>query len=420
MSLALRVLIGLVLGLVSGIAVALAGVPWLDAAAAAVEPVGALWVNAIRMTVVPLVFSLLVVGIAGGAGTTVTRRIGGGALALFVVFIAASTLLAALAAPPLLGLIRPDPTAVAALRAALGGTVPAAVELPPFRNWLVELVPANPIRAAADGAMLPLVIFTVILGLALARVASARDHVVPFFRVIADAMFVIVGWILAVAPVGVFALVLPLAARAGPALAGALGQGVLVMCALVLVALAALYPVAVIGAGVPLRRFARAVAPAQVVGFGTRSSLASLPALMAGARDGLGLPPAITGLVLPAAVSVFKYASPVARITGTLFIAHLFGIELGAAQVAAIAAALGVLSFYSPGIPSGGLFVMAPIYMTFGLPVEGIGLLIAVDIVVDTLITTANVTANLTVAALLARGAVAVEAAAEPALEAFG
>jgi proton glutamate symport protein len=215
----------------------------------------------------------------------------------------------------------------------------------------------------------------------------------------------------------VFALVLPLAARAGPALAGALGQGVLVMCALVLVSLAALYPVAVIGGGVSLRRFARAVAPAQIVGFGTRSSLASLPALMAGARDGLGLPPAVTGLVLPAAVSVFKYASPVARITGTFFIAHLFGIELGAGEIAAIAAAIGVLSFYSPGIPSGGLFIMTPIYMTFGLPVEGIGLLIAVDIVVDTLITAANVTANMTVAALLARGAVAVQPAAWPVVE---
>jgi hypothetical protein len=102
-------------------------------------------------------------------------------------------------------------------------------------------------------------------------------------------------------------------------------------------------------------------------------------------------------------------------------VTHLFGIELGAAQVVAIAAALGALSFYSPGISSGGLFIMTPIYLTFGLPIEAIGLLIAVDIVVDTFITTANVTANVTVAALLARGAVAAvaaEPASAPAVEA--
>jgi proton glutamate symport protein len=405
LSLAIRVLIGLALGLAAGIVIAAADMPGLGAVAVAIEPVGALWVNAIRMTVVPLVFSLLIVGVAGGTSTAASRRIGAGAMALFAVFIAGSTLFALLVAPPLLALIRPNPAAVAALRVATGAVTTTAVELPPFRDWLVELVPANPVRAAADGAMLPLVVFSALLGLALARVPDAREHVVPFFRVIADAMFVVAGWILAVAPAGVFALVLPLAARAGPALAGALGHGVLVMCTLVLVALGALYPVAVLGGRVPLRQFARAVAPAQAVAFGTRSSLASLPALLAGAREVLGLPPTVTGLVLPAAVAVFKFASPVARITGTLFIAQLFGVQLDAAQTVAVAGALGALSFYSPGIPSGGLFAMTPIYIAFGLPVEGIGLLIAVDIVVDTFITAANVTANMTIATLLARRA---------------
>lgn len=147
---------------------------------------------------------------------------------------------------------------------------------------------------------------------------------------------------------------------------------------------------------------ARACAPAQVVGFSTRSSLASLPATIA-ASENLGLSPGVSGLVLPFAVSLFKFASPVGRASGTYFIARLYGIELGPAEIAVIAAAIGLLSFYSPGVPSGGLLIMTPLYAALNLPVEGIGILIALDLLVDMTITPTNVTANLTVAAMLTR-----------------
>ena len=118
--------------------------------------------------------------------------------------------------------------------------------------------------------------------------------------------------------------------------------------------------------------------PVQAVAISTRSSLASLPALLDAARR-LELPADVAGLTIPLAVSVFKYGSPVARITGTLFIAKLYGIELGSAELLALAAALIVLPFYSPGIPSGGLLVMTPVYVALDLPVDGIGLLVALD-----------------------------------------
>jgi Na+/H+-dicarboxylate symporter len=117
----------------------------------------------------------------------------------------------------------------------------------------------------------------------------------------------------------------------------------------------------------------------------------------------LRLPPQIAGLTIPLGVSVFKYGSPIARITGTLFIAKLYGIELGGAELLALAAALIVLPFYSPGVPSGGLLVMTPVYVALNLPVEGIGLLIALDAIPDMFLTVANVTAVLTSAALLSR-----------------
>jgi proton glutamate symport protein len=253
--------------------------------------------------------------------------------------------------------------------------------------------------------MLPLIVFTAVFAFALTRTgAEHREALVRFFRAVAEAMFVVVGWLLLLAPLGVFCLVFPLAARTGAQLAGAVGAFLLVVCGLTVVAIAALYLLAALAGGVPLRRFARAAAPAQAVAFSTRSSLASLPALVEGAERGLGLPAHVTGLVLPAAVSVLKFASPIVRIAGTLFVARLYGIELGPGELAAVAAAVAALSFYSPGIPSGGLFVLAPVYLEFGLPVEGIALLIALDIIPDMFLTTANVTADLAVAAIVGRG----------------
>lgn len=395
-----RVLTALIAGLIAGVAVSWAENPTLLGIVSAVEPIGALWVNAIRMTVIPLVVSLLITAIASSSAGRV-GRIGGRALALFVMFVAGGALLAALAAPPLLGLAYFDAEAFAHLRDAAPS---AQVELPPFRDWIVNLIPANPVKAAADGALLPLIVFTSFLALAITRLDRAhRQPLVSFFDAVSRAMIVIVEWILFVAPVGVFFLVLPLAARTGAELVGALGVFLLVVCGLISLGLVALYPIATLGGGVPLRQFARACAPAQAVAFSTRSSLASLPAMLDGAERDLRLPPQVSGIVIPVAVSLFKFASPIGRMTGTFFIARLYGIELGPAEIAAITAAIAALSFYSPGVPSGGLFIMTPIYMALNLPVEGIGLLIALDLIPDMFITTANVTADMTVAVLLGR-----------------
>jgi proton glutamate symport protein len=400
MSLTSRVLVALIAGLVLGVVVSWTGQPALMQVVSAVEPIGELWVNAIRMTVIPLVISLLVTGIASGSARR-TGRIGGRSLVLFVALTAGGALLTALAAPPLLAVAPFDPAAFPSLGEAAASGTPT---LPPFRDWVVGLIPPNPVQAAAEGAMLPLVVFAAIVALAITRIERThRDMLVNFFTAVARAMLVIVEWILAVAPVGVFFLVLPLAARTGAGLAGAFGSFVLIACGLITVTLGALYPVAAALGGVPLARFARACAPAQAVGFSTRSSLASLPAMLEAAERDLDLPPQVSGVALPLAVSVFKFASPVARMTGTFFVARLYGIDLGVVEIAAIAGAVTALSFYSPGVPSGGLFIMTPIYVALNLPVGGIGILIALDLVPDMFITTANVTADMTVAAVVSR-----------------
>ena len=369
-----------------------------------VEPIGTLWVNSIRMTVVPLIISLLVTAIAGNHQSGLVASLGGKTIGLFVVMTAAGCVFVAMTAPPLLALLNLDATTTDLLRAASStAAASTSVELPPFRDWLVNLVPANPLKAAVDGAMLPLVVFIGLFALAMARIGDTnRDALLRFFGAIKDTMFVLIGWIMAVAPFGVFALMLPLAATMGSSAAGAFGYYLLITCSLILLAMSLLYPLVFFVGRVPVPLFARACAPAQAVGFSTRSSLASLPAMFA-ASETLRIPPKISGLVLPLAVSLFKFASPIGRASGTYFIARLYGIDLGPFEIITIAAATGLLSFYSPGIPSGGLLIMTPLYISLNLPVEGIGILIALDMIIDMMITPTNVTANLTVAAILSR-----------------
>jgi Na+/H+-dicarboxylate symporter len=355
------------------------------------------------MTVIPLIVSLLITAIAGDQEKGFAANLGRKTVGLFVLMVTVICVYTALMAPPLLALLQFDPATIEALRAP-GSTVDStSVVLPPFRDWLVDLIPSNPLKAAVNSAMLPLIVFVALFASAMTRIAdTGRDVLLRFFTAVKNVMFVLIGWIMAVAPIGVFALMLTMAATMGIAVAGAIGYFLLITFALILLAAVFLYLLAVVIGRMPLALFARACAPAQVVGFSTRSSLASLPAMFSAAED-LKFSPTVTGFVLPIAVSIFKFASPIGRACGTYFIARLYGIELGPTEIFVIAGAIGLLSFYSPGIPSGGLLIMAPLYVSLNLPVEGIGILIALDLIVDMFITPANVTANLAVVSMLTR-----------------
>jgi Na+/H+-dicarboxylate symporter len=396
------VTIGLVLGLAAGIALGAGPDETAAGIVRFVEPIGTLWVNAIRMTVVPLVVPLLIVGVAGAGDARSAGRLGIRAFLFFLALLIIAATFTALVAPSLYRYLELDPAATAALRATAQVNLPAAEELT-FRSWLLSIVPVNPFRALADGALLAIVFFTLTYAFALTRVsADVRDSQVRFFRGVSDVIFVVVRWVLALAPVGIFALALVLGSRLGASVVGAIGFYVAMTIGLHAFLAIFLYLLAVVGGRVSLPAFARAVLPAQLVAASTRSSLASLPALIQGARQ-LGLSPAVTGFVLPFAVSIFKLTSPVYWMIGALFVAELYGMQLGAAQIATVAAGAVVLNASSPGIPSGGLLIQAPLYAAVGLPVEGLGILIAVDTVPDSFKTPFNVTADLAVAAVLNR-----------------
>lgn len=411
MSLTTKVLIALMAGLGLGILVSLGGNATLARMATGIEPVGTLFINAIRMTVIPLVVGSLVAGLAAAPNPRALGRSGLRAVVLFLATLFAGGAFAALVAPPVLAALPIDPAASAALLASAEGTAGATREsvqqIPGLAQWLIGLVPANPVRAAADGAMLPLIVFAVAFGLAVAgRTGDSRDTVVRVFEAIRDAALVLVQWVLWTAPIGVFALALPLAVKLGLSAAGALAGYIgLVATLTVVFGVAVLYPMAATLGGVPVREFARAALPAQAVAFSSRSSLASLPAMIQAARERLRLPEEAPSFFIPLAASVYRIGAAVGQTVGVLFIARLYGVELGPTALATVVLTVIATSFSVPGIPGGSIVIMAPVLQAAGLPIEGIGILLGVDTIPDMFRTTINVTGHMAVATAVVKRA---------------
>ena len=397
-----RVLSGLAAGIVVGILLA-----WLDAPLALqvadiVEPFGKLWLNALQMTVVPLVFSLVVVGINQAADAAQSGRVARRALISFVVLLTAAASMAALLAPLALSMLQPDPAVAAALRGHAGELAA------PSGGWaaaLTAIVPSNAIAAAAASAMLPLVTFALFFGFALTRIeADKREQVVGLLKAISDAMIVIVHWVLWVAPLGIFALVLALTARAGLGMLQALGIYILLECALYVLAVLLLIAVAVTFGKQRFGHFMSGLVPVQAVAASTQSSLATLPAMLDSAQNRLGIPARISGLVLPMAVSLFRITSPIQYIATACFIAWALGVHLSPAQLATGVALSVLVSMGSVGLPGQAIFLATnlPITSAMGLPIAALPVLMAVDAIPDVLATVGNVTGDMTATAVVA------------------
>ncbi|MDO1558003.1 dicarboxylate/amino acid:cation symporter [Brevundimonas sp. 2R-24] len=418
-SLSVRVLTALILGLVIG--------AWLkglntapDWLTASVRAVGSLWLSGLQMTVVPLVLALLITGIASMADAAASGRLTRRAVILFLTLLSATVVATFIVIPLALRLWPVDAGAAAALVAGAAGDAPQ-VNAPDFATWLTSLAPGNPVKAAAETAMLPLVVFGVFFGFAVTRLREdQRRLLVGFFEAIAEAMIVVVRWVLWAAPVGVFALAMTLGLSGGFESSGAIGHYVVLACgAGILVALTA-YPLAAAFGGVPLPRFARAIAPAQAVAFSTQSSLGTLPVMVERAVDELGVPERVAGLTLPLAVAVFRMTSPAVNLTVALFIAHVMGIEVGLPQMIAAGLVALAVSISSVGLPGQVSFYisMAPICVAMGVPIDLLPLLLAVEVAPDIFRTVGNVSADLAATTILNRGEqkAALASGADPAI----
>ena len=223
------------------------------------------------------------------------------------------------------------------------------------------------------------------------------------FRAIADAMTVIVGWLIAVAPVGVFALAVTLVVRTGLGAVRALALYIAVLTGVIVLVTLLLYPVAVIAGRQPLSRFARALIPPQAIAFSARSSLAALPAMVEAARTRLGLPDPVTSFVIPLAVTTLRLSAPIMWSVSIPFVARLYGVALGQEQLLLLIGAGILLSFSVPGLPSGSILLMGPFITGLGIPIEAVGLLIAADSIPDLFKGVLNVTSHVTTSAVVAR-----------------
>ncbi|MEO8034171.1 MAG: dicarboxylate/amino acid:cation symporter [Acidobacteriota bacterium] len=397
LSLGAKGLIGLAAGLGFGAAIAATRNPVLLSAGNAVELAGKLWINAILMTIVPLVFSKLFVSVAATDDRRGLNRAGKRAALTFIALLVVTAVLAAVLMPLLFARLPIDAEASASLRT---GVSTSAGERSKPSEWIMAVVPTNAVKAASDAAMVPLVVFAAAFALGATRIADAqRQTLVQFFQAVDAAISLLLGWIVTLSPYGVFALCVGLAMRVGTGIVSALGYYVLVASIALILCTAGLYLLVALGARISPRRFASACAPAQVVALSTHSSAASLPAMIEG-TERLHLPQTATGFVLPLSLAVFKYSSPVWFLGATFFVSRLYDIPVAPSRVIPTVVMAVITSFAVGGVPSGAAVMVGPVLLAAGLPIEAMGLLIAVDPLPNAFRTVANVTGMLAVTAL--------------------
>jgi proton glutamate symport protein len=376
---------------------------------AVMDTLGELWVRALRASVIPLVLAYVVAAVTSIGEARTAGRVAG---LCFLTFAGLVALAAAYSVPVgylLSSALSVDPDALAGLRegvlvGALEGASGAEEAAPSFGQTISGFLPSNIFQAAVEEQMLGLVLGGLVFGIAITRLEpESRELLASFFHAIAQAMMTVVIWVLWVMPLGVFCLAFVMARQTGWSVALAFGYWVFGASALLLGFILLLYLVASVVGRVPIRSFARAVAPAQIVAAGSRSSLACIPALLEGADEHLPTSKTLEGFVIPLSSATFKLSGPLGSPFQLFILAHLYGIDLDPGTITVFMAGILLMSFGTPGIPSGGFVVRLPFFMAAGIPVEGFMLTNALDAIPDIFKTTANVTGDMTTLTIVQR-----------------
>ena len=402
------VLIALALGLLFGALAAQAGDGWREPAVQAASTVGGLWLDALKMTVVPLILALLVTGIVAGAGHVRAGGTARRAILWFVVLLTGSAVFGALLTPVLLAAFPLPEAAAAALRTGLSAVDASVTDAPvPGAAELIRsFIPDNVINAAAEGRTLALVIFGLLFGFAVARLPEPKRLLLGgVFDAIGDALLIIIGWVLWVAPIGVFALGFAVGAGAGGAAFGAVAHYITIVSAVGVVLIFVSYLIAVLFTRFSLRDYTRALFRPQALAISTQSSLATLPAMLVSA-EALRVPERVRDIVLPMAVALFRPTGPAMNIAVVIYVAHWLGIELSAGQVLAGILVAATTTYGAVSLPGQISFVtsIAPIAVAMGVPIAPLALLVAVENIPDIFRTLGNVTMDVAVTGAVARG----------------
>jgi len=401
-------LIGLAGGLLAGGAIHASPAGALRWLVPPADVLGNLWLNTLQMLALPLTLAAVIGALTSRGSLKAAGHITGGALFLFFLLLALAGAFTAILSPLVISWLHVDTRTLAALgAAATGAALPAGITPTSFSmsDLILSLIPRNVLRAALDMELLPLLVLSMLFGFALNRTRNAAGMaVIRVIQGFTDALFVLVGWVIRLSPAGVFALSLSFAAGLGFNLSAVLGKFVILSCSLLLAFTLLMYPAGWLLGGIAPRKFAAAILPAQVTAVGTRSSMACLPAMLEASEAKLRLDPAVVRITLPLAVSLFKVNRPISSTARLFFVACLYGIPLGPDRVAVFILSVMLISLTYPGLPgTGSSFRTLPAYLAAGMPIQGIVLFEAVEVIVDIFKTLLNVTADVAVTTILSR-----------------
>jgi Na+/H+-dicarboxylate symporter len=385
----LAIALGLVLGLGFGITAAASGSELLMAIAGASRPLGQAFVNAIQMVVIPLVVVTVFIGV-GRLGDP--RKLGKlGAYSVGLVWLSYIPAIFLGVFGMKIGLRFSPHIPAPAVEEAV------APELPGFVDFIVGLIPRNPFAAAADGTLLPLIIFTILFAAALGTLPAERKKgIFDLMETVSDALVKLVHWILWTAPVGVFGLTAPTTAESGWAML----QSIAVFIITVVICLAIMW----IFFYLPVIRFLGKMKPSffhrgtlgtSAIGFGSTSSVASLPVMMEEAEDNLKLSDEVYPLVLSLLASMNKAGSALFQGASVVFLASVYDVPLPLSAVGGLFLAVFLVALTVAPVPSAGVVTLAPALDTVGVPLAGLGLLLGVDRIPDMFRSALNITGHM-------------------------
>jgi len=379
--------LGLISGLLFGLVAAITKSPLLTTIAIGIEPIGTAFVDLLKMVVIPLVVSVIFVGVASMGDLRKLGRLGVATISFFAV----TSVISILLGMGMMQLMLPLASESATLVLQTG--VPEAPVLPGPVEFLLSLVPSNPFAAAADGALLPLIVFTILVAAASGALPKQdRERLLSLANSFAAALIKLVHWILLTAPVGVFALAAPITARSGWAMLQSLGVFILAVLAGLLVFISVVYLPAVwfISRRSPLS-FLKACASPVLIALSSASSAATLPAMLEAADKELRLSRSVSSFVIPLGSATCRAGSALFQGAGVVFLAWLYGVPLGLTGIGGVVLAILLVSFTVAGIPAGGVMSLAPALGGVGIPLDGLAVLLGVDRIPDMARTATNV-----------------------------
>mgnify|MGYP000222043541 FL=1 len=392
MNLSIQILIALILSVVAGLAAGLESLPFINQW---IAPIGTIFINLIKMMIVPVVFCSLIVGVTslGGDGKKL-GRISIKTIALYMVTTAVAIVIGLAVA----GVIHPGVGLEIAGKAA-----PKVKEAPTLMQVLVNMVPTNPIASMAKADILPVIIFALFVGVGITQVGGNRTNpLINFFDAAAEVCYRIIAMIMRFAPIGVFALLLPVVCKNGPkvllpllSVIACSAIGSTLHCVLVYSSLAS------VGGGISPLKFFRGMSEAMMLAFTTCSSAGTLPVNMKNAQEKLGLSREITSFVLPLGATINMDGTAIYMGICSLFIANVFGINLTSSDMLMIIFTGTLASIGTAGVPGAGLIMLAMVLQAVQLPLEGLALVAGIDRVLDMFRTTVNITGDVAVAAVV-------------------